>query len=266
MSDDRDAHAAHSEMEVPATPEDVWRAITTVSGSAAWFFPTEAEPREGGAVRLRRGPFAPDSSATVTAWEPPHRFAYEERAVAPAPSIATEFLVEAREQGGCVVRVVSSLYADGAGWDDVAEETGTGWRMALLLLRSYATHFPGRTAARLDLMAPVGAPPGARAEVGAAVRESLGLGGATAGASFRTPEGAPPVSGTVEHLGPYFILLRARRPCPALFAISSFPMDAVTLSVNVTGRLFGPGADAVAARELPRWRDWLARLTAANTT
>jgi hypothetical protein len=58
------------------------------------------------------------------------------------------------------------------------------------------------------------------------------------------------------------VLLRAAQPCPALFAISSFPMDAVTLSVNVTGRLYGPGADAVAARERPCWHEWLARLVA----
>ncbi len=45
------------------------------------------------------------------------------------------------------------------------------------------------------------------------------------------------------------MLLRAAQPCPALFAISSFPMAAGALSVNVTGRLYGPDADAVAARE-----------------
>lgn len=262
MTDDRDAHVTRSEVEIAASPGEVWEAITTASGSAAWSFPADVEPREGGAVRLHRGPFAPDASATVTAWEPPHRFAYEQRAAAPDPATATEFLVEARERGSCVVRVVSSLYADGEGWDDIAEETGTGWRMALLVLRSYMTHFPGRPAARLDLTVPVSAPPAARAEVGALVTTALGLSGLAEGAPFGAPENAPHASGTIEHLGPCFVLLRAAQPCPALFAISSFPMDAVTLSVNVTGRLYGPGADAVAARERPRWHEWLARLVA----
>lgn len=262
MTGDRDAYVTRSEVEIAASPEEVWQAITSASGSAAWSFPADIEPHEGGAVRLDRGPFGPDASATVTAWEPPYRFAYEERAPAPAPSIATEFLVEAREHGSCVVRVVSGLYADGEGWDDIAEDVGTGWRMALLVLRSYVTHFPGRPAARLDLTMPVSAPSDARAEVGALVATALGLSGLAEGAPFRTPEDAPPASGTIEHLGPYFVLLRATQPCPALFAISSFPMDAVTLSVNVSGRLYGPGADTIAARERPRWHDWLARLTA----
>jgi uncharacterized protein YndB with AHSA1/START domain len=240
MTGDRDAYVARSEVEIAAGPEEVWQAVTTASGSAAWSFPADVEPRVGGAVRLHRGPFGPDASATVTAWEPPHRFAYEERAAAPVPAIATEFLVAAREDGSCVVRVVSSLYADGEGWDDVAEETGTGWRMALLLLRSYVTHFAGRPAARLDLTVPVSAPPAARAEVGALVAMALGLSGLAEGAPFRLPENAPHASGTIEHLGTCFVLLRAEQPAPALFAISSFPMDPDTLSVNVTGRLYGP--------------------------
>ncbi|MFC3997633.1 SRPBCC domain-containing protein [Nocardiopsis sediminis] len=270
MSDDGDPHAhAHvtrSEVEIPATPGEVWQAITTSSGSAAWSFPADIEPRVGGAVHIHREPFGPDASATVTGWEPPHRFAYEERAAAPAPAIATEFLIEAREQGSCVVRVVSSLYAEGEGWDDIAEDTGTGWGMALRVLRSYAAHFPGRPAARLDLTVPVGAPPRARAEVSAAVHEALGLTGRTAGMAFRTPQDAPPLSGVIDHLGPAFALLRAERPCPALFAVSAFPMDAATLSVNVTGRLYGPRADAVAAWHRPLWNDLLTRLAAAART
>ncbi|TDV47819.1 SRPBCC domain-containing protein [Actinophytocola oryzae] len=235
---------------IAAGPEEVWAAITTASGSEAWSFRADVEPNEGGAVRLHRGPFAPDAAATVTAWEPPRRFAYEE------PPSATEYLVEARDRGSCVVRVVST-FPGGTEWDDLAEEAGNGWRMSLLVLRAYVTHFAGLRSARLDLTAPVDAPVSARAEVGAVVATSLGVGGLTAGEEFHNAL----ADGTVEHLGPYFTLLRATRPCPALFAISSFPMDAVTLSVNVTGRLYGADAEAVATRERPRWQDWLTRLT-----
>jgi hypothetical protein len=52
------------------------------------------------------------SSATVTSWEPPHRFTAESRDLGPdAPSLATEWIVEARSGGTCVVRVVHSLFA-----------------------------------------------------------------------------------------------------------------------------------------------------------
>ncbi|GAA3436734.1 SRPBCC domain-containing protein [Kutzneria kofuensis] len=220
------------EIEIPAGPEQVWAAITTDSG--AWSFQVDVD---GDTARFHREPFAPDATATVTAWEPPYRFAYED------PTFATEYLVTARDDGSCVVRVVSSLRVQGEGWDDIAEEAAKGWRMTLLVLRVYATYFAGLPAARVDLMMPVDAPPSARAEIGALL------------ADF------PIRAGVVEHRGPYFTLLRTTEPSPGMFAISCFPMDAVTLSVNVTGRLYGPEAEAAAARERPRWHEWLTRLT-----
>ncbi|WP_051581296.1 SRPBCC family protein [Pseudonocardia acaciae] len=263
MTDDPDVrHVTRSELEITASPEEVWEAITTTRGSAAWSFRADVEPGVGGAVRLYREPFGPDISADVTAWKPPHRFGYRARATGPDPTIATEFLIQAREHGSCVVRVVSSLHADGRGWDDVADELGTGWRLTLLVLRSYLTHFSGLPACGLDLMVPMGAPPAARAEVGALVASGLGLDGLAQGEAFSTPANAPHASGTIEHLGRSFVLLRAEWPCPALFAISSMSMDGVSLSVNVAARLYGPNAVAVAARERPRWREWLTHLTA----
>jgi hypothetical protein len=215
-------------IEIPASLELVWEAITTNSG--AWSFQVDVE---GDTAHFRREPFAPDATATVTAWEPPHRFAYED------PTFATEYLLKARDDGSCVVRVVSSLRGDGEGWDDIAEEAAKGWRMTLEVLRVYATHFAGRPSARIDLIVPVDAPPSARAEIAARLTEF------------------PIADGVVEHRGPYFTLLRATDPGPGMFAISCFPMDAVTLSVNVTGRLYGPEAEAIAARERPRWQNWI---------
>jgi len=217
-------------IEIPASPEQVWEAVTTNSG--AWSFQVDVD---GDTARFHREPFAPDATATVTAWEPPHRFAYED------PTFATEILVTARDQGSCVVRVVSSLRVEGEGWDDIAEEARKGWGMTLQVLRCYATHFAGMPSARIDLTMPVDKPPSARAEVGALVAAIL-------------------CSGVVDHQGPYFTLLRTTEPCPGMFAVSSFPMDAVTLSVNVTGRLYGPDAHTIAERERPRWHDWLTRL------
>lgn len=115
--------------------------------------------------------------------------------------------------------------------------------MTLPVLRCYVTHFAGQPAATIDLIAPVDAPPSARAEIGALVAGRL------------------PVSGVVEHQGPYFVLRRTTDPYPGMFAASCFPMDAVTLSVNVTGRVYGPDAETIAARERPRWQEWLAELT-----
>jgi hypothetical protein len=205
-------------IEIPASPEQVWAAITTDSG--AWSFQVDVD---GDTARFHRGPFAPDAEATVTAWEPPHRFAYED------PSFATEILVTARDQGSCVVRVVSSLRVEGEGWDDIAEQASKGWGMTLQVLRCYATYFAGQPSAAVDLIRPVN-----QADI-----TDL------------------PVDGVIEHQGPSFTLLRT---ASAMFAVSCFAMDAITLSVNVTGRLYGPDAQARAATERRRWQDWLARL------
>ena len=36
------------EVEVPGTPEEVWKAISTGPGISAWFVPTKVEERLGG--------------------------------------------------------------------------------------------------------------------------------------------------------------------------------------------------------------------------
>ncbi|QUQ64886.1 SRPBCC family protein [Kutzneria sp. CA-103260] len=210
-------------IEIPASPEQVWAAITTDSG--AWSFQVDID---GDTARFHREPFAPDATATVTAWEPPHRFAYED------PTFATEILVTARDQGSCVVRVVSSLRVEGEGWDDIAEQASKGWAMTLQVLRCYTTHFAGMPSARIDLIRPVDR----HADIA----------------------GNLPVDGVIEHRGPAFTLLRTTDPCPGMFAISCFSMDAATLSVNVTGRLYGPDAEASVATERSRWHDWLTRI------
>ncbi|MFI9379725.1 hypothetical protein [Kutzneria sp. NPDC052558] len=207
-------------IEIPAGPEEVWAAITADSG--AWSFQVDVDDQT---ARFRREPFAPDATATVTAWEPPHRFAYED------PTFATEILVTARDQGSCVVRVVSSLRVEGEGWDDIAEQASKGWAMTLHVLRCYVAHFAGRPSAAVDLIHPV--------DKHVDLTDNL------------------PVEGVIEHRGPAFTLLRTTS---GMFAISCFSMDAIALSVNVTGRLYGPDAATHAARERRRWQEWLTRL------
>jgi uncharacterized protein YndB with AHSA1/START domain len=77
MTAKTDAPTARSiqiEWEVPGTPEQIWQAIATGPGITAWFTPTVVAEHEGGAVTFDLGPGA-ESRGTVTAWEPPRRFA-----------------------------------------------------------------------------------------------------------------------------------------------------------------------------------------------
>ncbi len=255
---DPTARLKANEIEVPGTPEEIWDAIATGPGHAAWLFPADIEPVEGGAMVIHREPFGDAANATVTAWEPPHRFGFHEPVGPEAKPLTTEFLVEARSGGTCVVRVVSGFHHDGEGWEDLVDGAGEGWRMSLVVLRAYLTHFAGLAASNVDVLVDLGRPATERARTSAVLTERLGLTGAACGASFRTPAGAPELTGTVEHISEGYVLLHADQPHPALYAISCFPMaDGAPLSANLMARLYEAPA-VVTEQEQVKWQTWLA--------
>jgi uncharacterized protein YndB with AHSA1/START domain len=135
-------HRFEFELTVSATPQQVWDAIASADGISAWMLPTELDPREGGAVKFHMGPDGA-SEGTVTAFEPTRRIAYAEdwatlvgHPGADVTPLVTEFLVEARSGGTCVVRVVSSAYGTGADWEhEFWGEMETGWAPMLFLVR-----------------------------------------------------------------------------------------------------------------------------------
>ena len=179
------------EVEVPGTPEEVWQAIATGRGISSWFVPTEGEEREGGAITCHFGP-GMDSSATVTAWDPPRRFAAESRDLGPnAPPLATEWVVEARSGGTCVVRVVHSLFASSDEWDNQLESFESGWPAWFRILRLYLTHFNGQRCSTFQVM---GVAPEPESKAWDALTGSLGLAGVTLGRRWNTPAGWPPLA------------------------------------------------------------------------
>ena len=150
---DRVEHRIERTYEVPATPEQVWDAIATADGIAAWMVPTRLDPQIGGEVSFDLGDFT--STGVVTDYTPNRRFAYEE----PWPSepgmptadldlssvspIATEFLIESASGGSCVIRVVTSAYGSGADWEnEFFAEMVEGW---IAILDHLATHFDEAT-------------------------------------------------------------------------------------------------------------------------
>lgn len=255
--DDPTARLTAHEIVVPGTPEEVWRAIATGPGHAAWLFPADIEPAAGGGMTVRREPYGATAHATVTEWDPPHRFGYAEPAGPDAPPLATEFLVQAAGGGSCVVRVVNGFRHDGEGWEDLVDGAGEGWRMSLTVLRAYLTHFAGLPAANVDVLVSLGLPAADRPRASAVLDDLLGIAATPAGAAFRTAAGVPELAGTVEDRSAGYVLLRAAEPYPALYAISCFPMaPGAPLSVNLLARLYGAPAGA-AAREEEQWRTWL---------
>jgi len=243
------------EFEVHGTPEEVWQAIATGPGISSWFVPAEFEERDGKPVALKLN-FGPgmESRSTVTAWDPPRKFAAQGEGWGGSPPIADEWTVEARAGGTCVVRIVHSLFADTDDWDNQLEGTESGWPAYFRILRMYLTHFRGQGSTMMQWIAPAA---GTVAEAWATLTAALGLSGASAGQHWTAPAGVPRLGGIVEHVGerPSNALLRLERPGPGAAAVGAvnFGGSMVTLSFY----FYGDQAAATVARETPLWEAWV---------
>ena len=244
------------EVEVPGTPEEVWQAIATGPGISSWFVPTEFEERDGKpvAVTLNFGP-GMESRSVVTAWDPPRRFAAQGEGWGGSPPIATEWSVEARAGGVCVVRMVQSLFASTDDWDDQLIGTESGIPGALHVLNLYLTHFRGQRSAFMNFLAPAGTTP---ADAWAALTAAVGFDALGDGQAWVAPAGVPALGGIVEDGGqdPPGALLRLDRPGPGIAALFTMDLgESVMAAFNFY--LYGDQAAATVARERPLWQAWI---------
>lgn len=245
------------EVEVPGTPEDVWQAIATGPGLASWFVPARFEERDGKpvAMTLDFGP-GQESRSVVTAWDPPRKYAGEASGWVPgSPPIATEFSVEARAGGICVVRVVQSLFASTDDWDGQLTGAEEGWPGFFRILRLYLTHFRGQRSAIMQVMAPV---PGTPADAWAALTGTLGLKGLDTGQGWAVPAGAPALGGVVENISdrPYGAMVRLDQPGPGIAALGTIEFGD-TVMATLSCYHYGERAAETVARETPRWEAWM---------
>lgn len=243
------------EVEVPGTPEEVWQAVATGPGVTSWFVPTEE--REDGTIVSHFGP-GMDAVARKTAWDPPHRFAGEGEGFGPgSPPLATEWTVEARSGGTCIVRVVHSLFASTDDWDSQLENIESGWPDFFRILRLYLTHFRGQHGSVIQQIGM--APPPASAAWDVLTR-SLGLENPAEGQRLVTTAGAPALGGIVEQAGEgghtHQLLLQLDKPAPGLAHFTVLDMCGQVV-VAVRLYLFGDTAAACIAREEPLWQQWM---------
>ncbi len=252
--------SVEAEVEVPGTPEQVWQAIATGPGISSWFVPTKLEEREGGATTSSFGP-GMDSLATITVWDQPRRFVAETKdELGPNdPPVATEWTVEARSGGTCVVRVVHSWFASTDDWDKQFEGHSEGWRSFFRILRLYLAHFTGQSSACIQL---TGFAPVPKADAWAKLTSALGLKGAVVGKSVATTEGAPPLGGLVERVGeeayPEELLVRLDKPGPGISHLFAMEMGGqVLLSIRLF--LYGNQGQAAAGQVEPQWQAWVSQ-------
>jgi uncharacterized protein YndB with AHSA1/START domain len=249
--------ALELDVEVPGTPEEVWEAVASGPGISAWFVPAKVDGRVGGTVELDFGPGYGSQAARVTTWDPPRRFVAEVTGEG-RPTFAAEWLVEARDGGTCVVRLINSGFGSGAEWDAEYDATEAGWRLFLYNLRLYLTHFPGQPSASILVNGKAAGPvPRAYGELAA----NLGL-PAGAGKGDRVTAaapGAPALAGVVERAADGMLTLLLEKPAPGVAFLVAEPAADGTANASVYAYLFGDGAAEAAARDEPAWRAWMQR-------
>jgi uncharacterized protein YndB with AHSA1/START domain len=260
MSVKKEANGRRSmvtEFEVAGTPEEVWQAIATGPGVSSWFVPTEFEERNGKpvAMKVSFGPW-PEMRSEITAWDAPRMFATTADGWLPgSPPIASEWTVEARGGGKCVVRIVQSLFASTDDWDMQLESAKVGFASFLKILQINLEHFRGQRSASQHLM---GHAPGAEAESWDALIAALGLEGMKVGQRFTAPAGVPALSGVVEYAtrDPFDAVLRLDKPAPGVVALGIAGMPGGPYHLGMVVHLHGDQAAETLARETPLWEAW----------
>ena len=222
------------EVLLAATPEEVWDAVATSEGNAAWLFPN------------------PIDAEAAKAWEPPaHLHLRQERG---DWFNALEFTIEAREGGTTLMRYMhSGIFVDD--WDTQYDGVSQHTDFYLHTLGEYLRHFQGRPVTYIGDV-PMGIEaPADTAQAGGFERVLSALGltdDASEGAEVRlTPAGLPAVSGVVNYRRANFLGVRSSDALYCLFGRNAFGQP-VAMSIHS----FADGVDAERAKH--DWRQALA--------
>jgi hypothetical protein len=226
------------EITLEATSAQVWEAIATGAGLAAWFMPMEVDP----------------DSPMVTSWEPGRRLGVR----TPAGDDGSFQVFDYRIEGGGPFSTADSIVLQfshsgftGDDWGDNFEAvTAEGWDMYLHTLSQYFIHFAGKPALYLEAEAPAeSADPGGWPRLVAA----LGLTDPVkegAAVRFDLP-GVGPVEGVVDYATPTFIGLRA-----PLALIRFHGRVGLGMPVAVSQHTYVATFDTASAQR--GWERWLA--------
>lgn len=143
-----------NEVEVDATPEQVWQAIASGPGFDSWFMGrNEVQPGGEGSWRMSCfGDFQP--THRVTAWEDGKHLTYRSDTADDGRFMAYEFLIEGRDSGTTVLRMVTSGFLPGDDWADEYEAMTKGGALFFATLATYLRHFAGRHAEPVTAFGP----------------------------------------------------------------------------------------------------------------
>ena len=137
-----ETRAAQGEIEVDATAERVWQALTDERELVRWFpLDAKVEPGPGGSLYLSwLNEFA--ATTEIQVWDPPRHLRTAWSFHEAGPSQVTDYYVETRG-GRTVVRAVTSGFPLDASWDGWVEGTERGWTFELRSLKHYLERHAG---------------------------------------------------------------------------------------------------------------------------
>ncbi|HJZ95472.1 MAG TPA: SRPBCC domain-containing protein [Candidatus Solibacter sp.] len=125
------------EVEIAASPAQVWEAIATGQGITSWFCPiAEVEPGVGGKTYVKWCE-GMEGTSRIEIWEPERRLQKVDDRPAPAEPSVIDYHIESRG-GATVLRLVHSGFGDSANFDGEFESTGTAWPVFLQMLKHSA--------------------------------------------------------------------------------------------------------------------------------
>jgi uncharacterized protein YndB with AHSA1/START domain len=237
------------QIEVPASPEQAWEAISTGPGMDAWFMGTsEVEPGEGGKVKMTGPGFTAES--TITSWDPPNHFRYESPVGEDGTQHAFEYTIEARDRGTAIRWHHSGFL--GGDWEAEYEAMQAGDPAYFFKLGQYLTYFFGRKATPVEAFGPKVEDSEQAFKL---MRSGLGLGGPVAvGEKVRlTPQGFEPMEGEVDWVSKDFLGVRTDH------AMLRF-IHAFYGPLMIGHHVFTEGVDRKEAEEA--WTSWLNGLVA----
>lgn len=226
------------EVELAATPEEVWEAVTTNEGNAGWLFPSEPIERRVGATT--------PGGTTVTACDPLHRFAVRTEGEGGWFN-AVEFTIEAREGGTTTLRYVhSGIFADD--WDTQFDAVSQHTDFYLHTLGQYVEHFSGRTATWIgDVPGGINGPEASMTpDAFDVLKRALGVDGAAEGDAVQAGQ----IDGVVDYQRPNFLGIRDGDALYRFFGRNAFGGP-----VGMVVHDFRDGVDAEASKR--EWQDWL---------
>lgn len=131
------------EIELQASPDEVWRSITEADRIQEWFAPdVRVTPGLGGSIYVGWGP-GMGGEAPIRIWEPGKRLGWVQGEDTARQMVVTFEIIAGDKEGTSTLRLVQSGFGAGADFDAEYDSTFGGWHTFLAILRAGLGHFPG---------------------------------------------------------------------------------------------------------------------------